>query len=273
MKYVYKIVDEYCETFISLENVKQIDFASTLMLSAVCRELTMMKCNVKERRPQDQKCYQFLQESGFYNRRYRNGKMIIEPGNSKIMLIKTGTKIKQDHLKSFVSIMQQTGTHIVNDSSINIKAHLGIIKEICGNSAEWGDSNNRTKKDWTIGAKFEYGKVVFVALDLGQGILKSLRKRNEDKIKDLFKNRSEEDVLERAFKEYYGSRSKDQNRNQGLPFIMLCDAEHKIKDLQVITNNVTINFSKNIKIKFANKQSDFIGTLYSWIVDAECLVS
>ena len=49
--------------------------------------------------------------------------------------------------------------------------HIDVIKEICGNTFGWSNAFN---SQWTLGAKFEDNKVIFVALDLGNGILESL---------------------------------------------------------------------------------------------------
>ena len=44
--------------------------------------------------------------------------------------------------------------------------------------------------------------------------------------------------------EYYGSKSKDPNRNQGLPLIKRCSESHIIKDLVVLSNNALVDFNE-----------------------------
>ena len=79
-------------------------------------------------------------------------------------------------------------------------------------------------------------------------------------------------VLEGVFSQYYGSKSKDQNRNQGLPFIKDCNNRSIIKNLCVLSNNVKLDFSdSNNDNIFAPYTKGLIGTLYSWSVDVECL--
>mgnify|MGYP007090927575 FL=1 len=109
-------------------------------------------------------------------------------------------------------------------------------------------------------------------MDLGQGILGSLNKRVDKQLKDFLLGKNNCQVLEGVFSQYYGSKSKDQNRNQGLPFIKDCNNRSIIKNLCVLSNNVKLDFSdSNNDNIFAPYTKGLIGTLYSWSVDVECL--
>lgn len=111
-----------------------------------------------------------------------------------------------------------------------------------------------------------------MALDLGQGILGSLNKRVEQKIKDLLFGKTNLEVLEGVFDRYYGSKSNDPNRNQGLPFIKDCNTRKIIKQLHVVSNNVVLDLSNKINDNiFSPYNKGLIGTLYYWSVDIECL--
>ena len=269
MENIYYVTDEHTEVKVDLTKVVHIDFASTLMLSVICKELAKKKCNVKEFHNNNDSCFAYLKESGFFDRRYDSkGRMLQNPGNSQIMVFESGKEIMADNVRKFVNIISQVGYHL-NGKDVNNKTdYVGMIKEICGNSCEWG---NKGKTEWTIGAKFEKDKVVFVALDLGQGILNSLFKSTKEAVQDLFASRGDEDVLVRVFEEYYGSRTKEDNRHQGLPFIKECNDNGSICDLQVVTNNVSVEFTDLKKCKFKEKRTDFIGTLYSWRINKDCL--
>lgn len=254
--------------YVELKDIQHIDFASTLMLWAVCEELSTRKCFVYGSSPARLECEHYLKESGFYNKKYDStGKLIYVPSHAQIMEIQSGeVSLSGARIMGFVKLITQVYEYL-GVRPTNISKHTGILKEVCGNSVEWGDVRRRS---WTIGAKFEEDKVVFVALDLGQGILKSLRRRLKDRISDI--GNSDATILSNVFDSYYGSKSGEHNRNQGLPMIKGCNTDHHIRNLSVVSNNVLVDFTNpKYNQTFSTKQNAFIGTLYSWIVDKDCL--
>lgn len=258
-------------TWAGTKNVELVDFPATLMLGAICEELAQRGCNVHGNTPSNVDAYKFIVDSGFFNEMYdENNRKIYKPGNSKIMIVQRGEdRITGDNLLSFVNLLNKTKEHLGVREDADIDDYVAILKEICGNSTEWG---NVVRKNWTIGAKFEDGHVDFVALDLGQGILRSLKKRVDKQLTDFIQNKDNSQVLEGVFNRYYGSRSNDSNRNQGLPFIKGCNTKNVISQLHVITNNVLLDFSNQSNDKsFASYNNGLIGTLYSWSVNADCL--
>lgn len=93
-------------------------------------------------------------------------------------------------------------------------------------------------------------------------------------MQDFFSNKSSAEVLRAVFEEYYGSKSKDPNRNQGLPLIKRCSESHIIKDLVVLSNNALVDFNeKSHDLTFDRNNKGLKGTLYSWGVDMNCLNS
>lgn len=63
---IQHVSDEYSEVQVNLKNVHKIDFASTLMLSYICKELAKKRCNVKEFHNNDDSCYTYFKKSGFF---------------------------------------------------------------------------------------------------------------------------------------------------------------------------------------------------------------
>lgn len=256
---------------LDMKEVETVDFAAMIMLNAICDELAQKGCNVGGNSPLCIEAYRFMLDSGFLNNMYdeHNRKMFL-PGNSQILEVQKGEdKIKKEDLQAFVALLDKVKDNLGVDKDCDINDYVAILKEICGNSTEWG---NIKRKNWTIAAKFEKDKVVFIALDLGQGILGSLNKRVDKQLKDFLFGKNNCQVLEGVFSQYYGSKSKDQNRNQGLPFIKDCNNRSIIKNLCVLSNNVKLDFSdSNNDNIFAPYTKGLIGTLYSWSVDVECL--
>ena len=262
---------EMLQLSLEMSDIKNIDFPAVMMLEAICEELSHSQCNVHGNSPRDKKSLQFLHNAGFYNMKYDiYGHRIFDPGNRQVIDIKMGEKLIQvKNLLEFITLMENTKKHLLADVEISIDNYVAILKEICGNSTEW--CNNK-RRNWTIAAKFEEQEVKFVALDLGQGIIKSLNKRFKDQMFEIFKKKPNHKVLKDVFNEYYGSKSKDPNRNQGLPFIRKCSEACLIKDLKVITNNAIIGFDgNNHDFTFANDNKGLKGTLYSWSIDINCL--
>ena len=260
----------YTEVRIDLSKVDYIDFPSALMLNAVGEELSVCNCLVKGNTSLNPDVHRYLKESGFFNKKYtKEGKLIIAPGNSQIMEFTTGEgRWKNEYVYKFVDILKRVYAHLAESNTSNQDTYVSIFKEICGNAIEWGDTKRR---NWTIGVKFEKDKAIFVALDLGQGILKSLDRRLKLRLTDKFKNKNDAQILEGVFDNYYGSKTKEPNRNQGLPFIKYCNTHSKIKHLCVITNNVILKFNEEGTNVFSKRNNGIIGTLYTWEIDKESI--
>lgn len=260
------------QIYIDLQGVENIDFAATLMLNSICEELSDRECNIVGNTPKNSKVHNYLIDSGFFNEKFdlTNRKMIVQPGNSKIVEVQRGEgRMKKKDLVSLADIVDKTLNHLGDSKKDNRKDYVGILKEICGNSIEWG---NVLRQNWTIGVKFEDDKVIFVALDMGIGILRSLDRKKRIKLSDAIQGKDNCDILHGVFDSYYGSRSKDPNRNQGLPYIKDSNARRIIKNLCVVTNNVLINFSDSSMDKeFSRMNRGLQGTLYTWDIDLSCL--
>lgn len=269
----YMLEDGSMHISLQMESVECIDFSAVMMLEAICEDLSHSKCYVNGNSPQNNSVLQFLHDAGFYNMKFdTKGRRIYDPGNRQSIDIQMGEKIIQlKNLYAFINLMKKTREHLKVDDTISINNYVAILKEICGNSTEWG---NNDRKNWTIAAKFEEDEVKFVALDLGQGIIKSLNKRLKDRMLELFSNKTNDEVLMDVFNEYYGSKSKDPNRNQGLPFIKKCSDASVVKSLYVISNNAIIGINDNAhNSTFAKSNKGLKGTLYSWSIDINCFNS
>lgn len=260
------------EIHINLKDVEHIDFASTMMLDAVCDELagTPPVCNVFGNAPARTECRQYLIDSGFLRNKFDGrGNRYGVVGNSDNMKIERGqVKLEDEHIKKIVEIEKHICKHVTGREG-RLYKHIDMVKEICGNTVDWSGAK---RDQWSFGVKFEDNKVILVALDLGKGILESISRRFTDIIKDLLENHSHVDILEGAFNRKYGSTSKRSNRNRGLPSIKYAQDKGIIKDLIVITNNVILDFTNNNNSKkfFWNRKRALEATLYSWVIDVSC---
>ena len=266
--YDYKRYNK-CALNLDLSKVVRLDFPTIVLFKAVNRELTNRGIPLKGNLPQDADCRQFLIDAGFLKDLYdMTGRKFNYSGKSVILNIEKGNGIlttKQS--KSISELLRRSSEHLLGHYIPQIRLK-SVLKEICGNSIEWGDAFN---KFWMIGIKYEDDKVVFVATDLGKGILNSLKRKFTAKVIDWI-TKNDMEILNGAFNRKYGSASTDVNRNNGLPSIKALNTDKKVEKLCVLTNNVLLNFEDMDKsIIFANKRSAFRGTLYTWELNVNCL--
>lgn len=140
----------------------------------------------------------------------------------------------------------------------------GIVGEMGGNAIQYAYNDN---KHYLFGAFYEEGKYSFVFADSGFGILQTLRRNFGKTMIDLISTKGPVEVLRGAFNEKYGSKTGEDNRNRGLPFIKSNFDEGYISNLIVISNNVLLNFanpSESLKLK-----ANYSGTVYYWQVETK----
>lgn len=255
---------------IDLEDVAHIDFASTMMLSAIGEELLNKGCSLSGNSPKRLECERYLRESGFFNKLFdQNGRRFPSAAGSEFITVERGQyKLTTDHYKAFRRLIEHINVHLTGKKTRK-RIHNTIIKEICANSVEWSEAD---KSQWTLGAKFESDKVIIVALDLGKGILEKLYIDYWQHIKNLITLKKDSDILYGAFEQKYGSTALETNRNRGLPCVKASYDDGHIKDLKVVTNNTIVDFANSNNIEFAKHRSAFNGTLYSWRIDIDCLL-
>ena len=260
------------EMHIDLSDVIHIDFASTMMLDSICDELasTPPLCNVWGNAPQRNECRQYLIDSGFLNNKVDAfGRDYGLDGNSDNMKIERGqVKLEDDQIRKVVEIEKHICKHVTGKEGRQYR-HIEMIKEICGNTVDWSEAK---RDQWSYGVKFEEGKVIVVALDLGKGILESISRRFTEFVEDMLAMHTHVDILEGAFNRKYGSSSRRRNRNRGLPSIKYAQEKGIIKELTVITNNVILDFEhgENSRKFYWNRKRALEATLYSWVIDASC---
>ncbi len=254
---------------IDLSDVEHIDFASTMMLSAIGEELLDKGCALSGNSPKRRDCERYLREAGFFNKLFdKNGRRFPSANGSEFITVERGQyKLTRQHYQAFRNLIKHIRLHLTGKSD-GKRIYNTIIKEICANSIEWSEAE---KSQWTIGAKFEGDKVIIVILDLGKGILEKLYVDYWIHIKDLLTFKSDAEVLFGAFEQKYGSSAQESNRNQGLPCVKAAYDDGHIKDLKVVTNNSIIDFTASEQTLFSRHRATFKGTLYSWRMDAACL--
>lgn len=242
---------------VNLDNVVLIDmYAISLMLS-VLNKLSCRNIKYWGTYPKNQKCKQYIIDSGFLDvvktnikkpENCKKGNQIYMVGKDCVDSNRIGTSVR-DSMK-----------HIVGSQEVYPPVYDNIC-EISANSVE--HANRYTEeKNWLVSISIEGDKLHYILTDTGLGILATLRKRASEKFKDYF-SKNDSDVLKGVFLKSYQSMTGEINRHKGLPIIYESFEEGFISDLQVLTNKVLYDFETKKSIAL---DKGFKGVLYSWTV-------
>ena len=255
---------------LNLKNVKQIDYGSISILTAISDDLKYNGIILRTFYPDDMDCRNFIYESGYYNHQFDvKGKTFPKAPKSDLLFFEKGSGILKESDNIRISNMIKAVVNHLTGESKHCLAVRTIILEICGNSIEWSGTDSR---QWLLGVKYEEGKVVFTVTDVGRGILKTLNKRFRLILKDLFTLKTPDDILKGAFNKKYGSTTEEENRNKGLPAVKSHWEQRTINSLKVLTNNVILHFDNDSESKTFNSGSPwFKGTFYQWEMDNSCI--
>lgn len=255
---------------ISLSAVRQIDYAAISVLSAIGEGLKLDRVNMQGDFPKDRKCRDMIIESGFLNQMYddKHRRYNVKSQSSLIFFEKGIDKLSRKDNENLSILIRHVVKYLtgVDDNFASLKT---ILLEICGNSIEHAYSAN---KHWLLGIKYENEKVIFTVTDIGKGILDTLYRKFSSKLLDKFKLNNRLDILKGAFDKKYGSRTKEINRNKGLPAVKCMMDDGAIQDLVVLTNDVIWFYNNDLlSHKFEAGKTRFRGTLYQWTITKDCI--
>lgn len=258
-----------CFVQMDISKVEEFDYSSICILIAIIRDLKSKGVYLRGNYPENPECKNKIIDSGILTFMFDNkGKPFKKSEKSDLLFIEKGSKklTREDNIR-----ISKTVTNVVKHLTGN-ESHLPklrtILLEICGNSIEWAETNN---KQWLFGVKYEEGKAIFTITDVGKGILKTLNKKFKHKLRDTFLMKQDDEILQGAFIKNYGSSSRKVNRNKGLPSIKNGNDIGIIQNLKVITNNVILHYGNEFKSELLNKH-EFRGTLYRWEVTAHTIL-
>ncbi len=253
----------------SLSNVKFIDYGAIAIFTAISDNHNLKKIGLRTVFPKDKSCQQFFYNSGLLSRFFdSNGNRIKNKSNSSVMVFESGKgKLLVSDIKSMSNIIKKSAKHLTKTDAYCLPIN-SMLKEICGNSIEWGKSS----KQWLFGLKFEDDKIIFNVTDVGKGILKTLNIKFNKTFRDKLSSKSDLEILNGAFEKKYNSNTHEINRNKGLPSIRYNFKSGNIKNLVVLTNNVILHFENNSQSRTLSNNGSYLrGTYYQWEMDLECM--
>lgn len=253
---------------LSLKEVTQIDYGTISILTAIVDDLKYKDILVRSFLPANLRCKEYMIESGYLNNLYNDsGKPFPKAPKSELMFFEKGCgRLSDDESRKISLLIKKIVGHLTGVEQY-CQPLRTIILEICGNSIEWSGTNN---KQWLLGVKHIDDRVIFTVTDVGRGILETLYRRLTRRFFETFK--SNDEILKGAFDKKYGSTTKEDNRNKGLPAVKANFKQGTINNLKVLTNNVILHFDNDsLSKEFEKGTPRFRGTFYQWEMTKDCL--
>lgn len=247
---------------ILMNDITEIGEGAIAMLLSVMEELKAKRVLIRGKKPYDTNANDILERSGFFN--YVNGRISEKNRVTKNMILKTG--YKNTHQKVLANAIRKAMETIWGVSGRNPLVYSSTV-EMMRNSCDHAFKNVSNIR-WHLALAHDDNEnsVKFSFVDNGKGVLKTFMEQSLlTKVLYLFKDNC--DLLETAFRDGIESRTGLSWRGKGLPTIFENYSDNYIKNLVVISNDVYIDFDRNIKEKL---MTPFKGTYYYWIVDKSC---
>jgi len=253
---------------LSLKSVTKIDYGTISILTAIGDDLKFKGVILRSILPDNPQCKNYMIESGYLNNLYDdNGKPFPKAPKSELMFFEKGCGRLSDEENRKISLLIKKIVGHLTGVERYCQPLRTIILEICGNSIEWSGTDN---KQWLLGVNYREDRVIFTVTDVGKGILESLYRRLSRRFFEAFK--SNDEILKGAFDKKYGSTTKEDNRNKGLPAVKANFKQGTIRSLKVLTNNVILHFDNDsLSKEFQRGTPRFKGTFYQWEMTIDCL--
>jgi hypothetical protein len=247
---------------IIMSETTEIGEGAISMLLSVMEELANNGVLFKGIKPTNLTARSVLEKSGFF--KFVNGKVDSTNTSTKNTILRTG-----DNTTSY----NELANEIINSMETiwGVKGRspsvYSCVFEMMRNSCDHAFRHNyQIKWHFAISHSEEDNLVKFAFVDNGSGIIKTFTNGILKRFVNLFQDNL--DIIDSAFKNGIKSRTGLNWRGKGLPTIYEHYEENYVKNLVVISNNVYIDFDRNIRHILKN---EFSGTYYYWKVNQECV--
>lgn len=249
-----------------LLDVVNIEICALSLLLTKINELSSLKKHYFCSMPRNIICRKIIEDSGFLDQMRKVGSNQKHHRNNDNLMVTRGFD-KTDNRATGL-IVKKSVEYLTLEKGQSYRPLYSIIQEICSNSIEHGN-NNIEEKNWLMAVNFKTDEIEFTLTDIGEGIIKTIKKKGMDTFKHSTGLMSSEEVLLKSFEKQYNSRTLDINRNKGLPKIYDVASKNYIENLIVITNNVLMDFSNLEKTR--ELKINFNGTFYFWKLTKNCI--
>lgn len=246
-----------CRAEFNLQQVTSIDNGGIGMLLSLINFLARHRVQSFGNSPISEEAQKLFINSGFFDHvKMIQGK---KAKSNDVFIIQSGASTNPSGISSESRKIMK---HLMGIENTSYKPVYSLIGEIVSNSVEHANLM-RQDKNWLLSVHYEQDKVKIMVLDIGLGILATLKKKLHQSLKDLATLISDIQTLFNLFDKKYQSSTFESNRNKGLPKIKLCYDNNFISNLTVITNGVLLDFSGERSKKL---EANFQGTYYYWEV-------
>lgn len=250
---------------LKLKKVELIAEGAISMLLSVISDLERKQIFFKGNKPKNEEAKNILERSGFFE--HMNGSVSKKNSISKNKILKTGNKkTHQNELTPEIHSAMET----IWGRKARCPALYGGLGEMMRNSCDHAFPSNNSII-WHLGISHSEtdNSCKFSFVDNGEGIIRTYNQKGVfKKIANFFSDNA--DVLDTAFRDGIHSRTGLSWRGKGLPTIFEMYSDGIITSLVVITNDVYLDFDRDI---CKTVSTSFSGTYYFWKIDRTCIPS
>lgn len=255
-----KNIEKRHVVFISFSELKYIQEASFLILLSIVRDYKPDNVTINYIAPKNKVLDRQIKQSGFMN--YVNDyskKNELVDYTKRNYILKDADIVDSEEWDNYVS----ESIEYLTGKPDTFPPLYDILTELSTNAFDHAFVKNKdAKPKWWFTFIKSKNKVSVIFLDNGHGILNTLKFKLSQKIDQL----NNQTIIQKALNGEYRSRTKKNNRGQGLGYIKDQYSNGYVTSLEVITNSVKYDLDKN---KVLNLKTEFTGTLYKFDVTKE----
>ena len=260
-----------------ISKIENLTIDALMYQLAIMTNLRAKKRNIRLLRgtmPQKKDIRKILMESGFLSY-VKTQEAIIPKQSTTTTEILTGEMVDGESVGKIVDFVNNYFEKTIKDT----KFLYTLLSELMTNTKDHAysqDEENQFINRWYLYADVdeENDIIKITFLDTGYGIPNTVRKKINEKIKELISvEKADADYIYSALKGEFRTATNQKHRGEGLPFINECVENRKIKNLKILSSYGMINVLENIinKDSISYLENSLPGTLYYWEMDRECL--
>jgi len=269
LKFIERVREQYRlrrPIFINMRDVELIDFPAELVLVALLHRYKYYKIDFSGNFPSNESIKTHILTSDYFKHmRDKHDRISYVIGKPKQIFAKAERKVVSELPKVIIEDISKRWN--ISNKHLIFKGFYRTIIELMQNTQNHASTNNKYQEWWWLSQDLDRDKISFTFLDLGRGIIDSIKhkpktdtKWNVDILRQIFlKIDNPSKILELLLKgEIHKYREQPYYRGKGLPGIYSTLERGQIRNLIILTNNVLADVEKR---KFNTLNLDFNGTL------------
>lgn len=241
------------DIYFDMKGVVQIDSASINIIISMSHYLNRIGINVKGNLPMDEVAKQKVIKSGFLN--LVTTRLPVPETDDHIFTLSGNDRTNLDPIADEIKRICQ---HLLNHAQ-PYQPLYDTLGEIVANSVEHANEDVNDK-NWYMSVHYDNDEAVIQMSDIGRGILGTLDLLLKQEIVNKLSLQRPHDTLKKLFEGKYQSRTREPNRNNGLPLMLERYKDSFIDNVIVVTNNALYDFSDSLS---RTLNISFPGTFYS----------